>query len=172
MNPWFMVSSSKFGKGAVAAIDIPKGTRIVQYKGKKVSSSLAQKISDKHRDQVTAIGTGTLWLFTLNSKYDIDGSRQGNAAQYFNHSCEPNCEAVNYDDDEIWIESIQDIKAGEELSYDYGFNEPDERFPCFCGCATCRGWIVDEEYVFSSGEKEQLQQDYKEWLQEVGFVKK
>ena len=103
MNEWIMITRSRYGKGAVAAKDIPKGTQIIQYKGKKVSSKLAEKISDKHRDQVTAIGTGTLWLFTLNKDYDVDGSRQGNDAQYLNHSCEPNCEAINYDDEEILL---------------------------------------------------------------------
>lgn len=164
MNPWFIIKSGKLGKSAVAAIDIPKGTRIVQYKGKLVTNSLAEKISQKHRDEITPIGTGTLWLFTLNNNYDVDGSRQGNDAQYLNHSCEPNCESVNYDDEEIWIESIRDIKAGEELSYDYGFSEPDERFPCFCGSKNCREWIVDPEYKFAPGEKEKLRKEYEEWL--------
>ncbi|MCA9478388.1 MAG: SET domain-containing protein-lysine N-methyltransferase [Nanoarchaeota archaeon] len=171
MNPWIIITSSKFGKGAIAAVDIPKGTKIIQYKGKLVSKELGEKLSDKHRDQITPIGTGTLWLFTLNDNYDIDGSRQANEARYINHSCEPNCEAINYDDEEIWIESIKDIKKGEELNYDYGFDEPDERFPCFCGSKNCRGWIVSSEYEFKKGEKERLQKEYEEWLAEEGFTK-
>jgi SET domain-containing protein len=169
MNQWFIIEKSSLGKNAVAAVDIPKETQIVQYKGKLTSNKLAEKISQKHRDLITPIGTGTLWLFTLNSQYDVDGSRQGNQSIYFNHSCEPNCESVNYDDEEIWIESTQDIKKGESLTYDYGFNEPDERFPCFCGSKQCRGWIVDSEYVFSPGEKEELQREYEEWLEENNF---
>lgn len=172
MNPWFKITTSKFGKGAVATIPIPKETRIVQYKGKKVSNKLAETISDKHRDKITPIGTGTLWMFTLNKYYDIDGSRQGNDSQYFNHSCDPNCESINYDDEEIWIESMRDIKAGEELTYDYGFEEPDERFPCFCGCKNCREWIVKDTYIFKPGEKEQLKKDYEVWLAEKKYEKR
>lgn len=172
MNHWFMVKGGKLGKSAVAAVDIPKGTRIIQYKGKLVSNELAEKISQKHRDMITPIGTGTLWLFTLNDEYDVDGSRQGNDAQYINHSCEPNCEAINYDDEEIWIEAMRDIKAGEELSYDYGFEEPDERFPCLCGSKNCRGWIVVEGYKFKPGEKEKLKKEYEEWLEEKGYERK
>lgn len=170
MNPWFMVKSSKFGKGAVAAVDIPKGTQIIKYKGKLVSKELGEKLSDKHRDIITPIGTGTLWLFTLDPNHDIDGSRQANEAKYINHSCEPNCEAINYDDEEIWIESIRDIKAGEELNYDYGFNEPDERFPCFCGSKNCREWIVEPEYKFKPSEKQDLKQEYELWLAEKKFL--
>ena len=171
MNPWFMITTSKFGKGAIAAVDIPKGTQIIKYTGKHVSHQLGEKLSYKHRDIITPIGTGTLWLFTLNSTTDVDGSRQANGAKYINHSCKPNCEAINYDDEEIWIESICDIKKGEELNYDYGFSEPDERFPCFCGNNKCRKWIVVEEYEFEIGEKEKLQKEYEEWLEEENFVK-
>ncbi len=103
-----------------------------------------------------------MWIFTLNDVYDIDGSKQGNEARFINHSCEPNCEAVNYDDEEIWIEAVRDIEPGEELTYNYGFEEPDEYFPCFCGSKNCRGWIVSEDYVFKPGEKEELERLHKE----------
>lgn len=169
MNPWIIITTSKFGKGAISASDIPKGTQIIKYKGKLISNKLGEKISDKHRNIITPIGTGTLWLFTLNSKYDIDGSRQANEAKYINHSCNPNCEAVNYDDEEIWIESSRDIKAGEELNYDYGFDEPDERFPCFCGEENCREWIIEAEYEFKPEEKDKLRKKYQDWLNEKGF---
>ena len=40
---------------------------------------------------------------------------------YMNHSCDGNCEAINFDG-EIWIVAIQDIKKGDELVYDYGYD--------------------------------------------------
>ncbi|MBN1175483.1 SET domain-containing protein-lysine N-methyltransferase [Candidatus Woesearchaeota archaeon] len=147
-------------KGAFAIRDIPKGTQIVQYRGKLISKELSEKISSNHRDR------GELWIFTLNDKYDIDGSRQGNESRYVNHSCDPNCEAINYDDDEVWIETIRDIKKGEELTYDYGFDEPDEAFPCLCGSPKCRKWIVVKDYKFKPGEHEELLQKQKEFLEE------
>ena len=33
----------------------------------------------------------------------------------------------------------RDVAAGEELSYDYKFELEDEKIPCDCGAATCRG---------------------------------
>lgn len=151
-------------RGAFATRDIPKGTQIVEYKGKLISKELSEKISSKHRDN------GELWVFTLNDKYDIDGSRQGNESRYMNHSCEPNCEATNYDDEEVWIESTRDIKKGEELTYNYGFSEPDEAFPCLCGSKNCRKWIVVEDYVFKKGEHEDLLVKQKEFLDENSGV--
>jgi serine acetyltransferase len=52
MNQWFIIEKSSLGKNAVAAVDIPKETQIVQYKGKLTSNKLAEKISQKHRDLV------------------------------------------------------------------------------------------------------------------------
>ncbi len=163
MNDWFIVRESKMlpgVKGAFALRDIPKGTQIIQYKGKIISKQISDTRADNHRKK------GELWIFTLSDKYDIDASRQGNDARFINHSCAPNCEAVNYDDEEIWIEAIQHIKKGEELTYDYGFTEPDEAYPCLCGAPNCREWIVSAEYIFKKGEKEELKRKQQELLKE------
>ena len=37
---------------------------------------------------------GHTFLFTLNDDYVIDANEDGNIARWINHSCEPNCEAV------------------------------------------------------------------------------
>ncbi|MGM5480654.1 MAG: SET domain-containing protein [Nanobdellota archaeon] len=161
MNEWFIVKDSGIaGKGAFAIQDIPKGTSIVEYKGKILSKDKAEERAQYHRKH------GELWIFTLNEDCDVDGSRQNNEARFVNHSCKPNCEAVNYDEEEIWIEAIRDIKEGEELTYNYGFEEPDEVFPCKCGHENCQGWIVEASYEFSNGEKEELEQKRQEWLEE------
>jgi len=157
MNDWFIVKTTeKKGRGCFAIRDIPKGTQIIQYKGRRISKQVAEKREQKHRTK------GELWIFSLNDSEDIDASRGGNEARFINHACFPNCEAINYDDEEIWIESIQDIKKGEELSYDYGFQEPDEDFPCYCGHENCRKWIVKPEYIFSENEHEELLRKRKE----------
>lgn len=167
MNEWFIVKETeKKGRGCYAAKDIPKGTQIIEYKGKIISKAVSEKIEVKHKAK------GELWIFTLNDAYDIDASRQGNEARFINHSCETNCEAVNYDDEEVWIEATRDIKKGDELSYNYGFDEPDAYFPCFCGSKNCRGWIVSEDYEFSEGEKEELQQEHDELLDDPSLNKK
>ena len=68
--------------------------------------------------------------------------------RWINHSCDPNCE-VQTDIDKRgngWakIVAVRDIKAGEELHYDYAFPaELAEK--CNCGADACRGWIVDPD---------------------------
>ena len=62
------------------------------------------------------------------------------------HGCAPNCEA-ELDEGRIWIVALRDIAAGEELSFNYGYDLTDYRdFPCRCGTSACVGFIVAEEF--------------------------
>jgi len=39
--------------------------------------------------------------------------------------------------------AIRDLKAGEELTFDYGYDLIDyRRYPCHCGAPNCRGYII------------------------------
>ena len=71
---------------------------------------------------------------------------ESNPARFLNHSCAPNCEA-ELDDGRIWIVAKRDIKAGEELTFNYGYDLEDYRdHPCRCGVPECAGHIVVEEF--------------------------
>jgi len=53
----------------------------------------------------------------------------------FNHSCNPNCGFTNT----FTLIAIKDIQPGEELCFDYAFNENViEPFECNCGSKNCR----------------------------------
>jgi SET domain-containing protein len=82
----------------------------------------------------------------------IDGRIDGNSAKWINHSCAPNCESDADSDpsgERIYIRALRNIKAGEELNYDYGLTI-DERytaklkkeFACYCGSKNCRGTML------------------------------
>ncbi len=61
----------------------------------------------------------------------------------FNHSCEPNCGFKN----SIELVAIRDIKAGEELVFDYAFCESlMESFECSCGSKNCRKIIKPTDW--------------------------
>ncbi len=77
---------------------------------------------------------------------DLDGNVEWNPARLLNHSCVPNCEA-DCDGKSIWIVALRDLAAGEELTFNYGYELADYRdSPCLCGTTTCVGYIVAEEY--------------------------
>ncbi|MGL1245549.1 SET domain-containing protein, partial [Vibrio parahaemolyticus] len=59
------------------------------------------------------------YLFEVNKNKTIDGSDRANIARYVNHACKPNCEA-EITKGRVFYFSKRAIKAGEELSVDYG----------------------------------------------------
>ena len=91
-------------------------------------------------------GVAAVYIFTLNSKQDLDGSSPKNTARLLNHSCDPNCEALQHRG-RIWLCALRDIKEGEELTFNYGFDlENWDEHVCRCGTSRCVGFIVGEEY--------------------------
>ncbi len=120
----FRVGRSYAGLGLFAAQDIPKGTRVIEYVGRVVSKEEEYTSRSKY-------------LFEVSKKKTIDGKPKWNLAGYINHSCRPNCE-VETPRGRVFIDAVKNIKAGEELTYDYGKEYFDEHIKPFgCRCAKC-----------------------------------
>ena len=147
-SEWILVKESKIhGKGVYARKDIPKGTKVIEYVGRKVTKEEADNISDRDLEAYAEDrDKGAVYLFELNDDYDLDGNVEWNTARLINHSCSPNCETEG-DDEHVWIVTIRDIKEGEEITYNYGYDidEYDEH-PCYCGSEKCVGYILDEKH--------------------------
>jgi SET domain-containing protein len=143
-NPYLETRTSAIqGTGAFAIRNIRKGTRLIEYLGERISWRTADKRYDDDK-----MGRHHTFLFTVDDKVVIDGARKGNDARFLNHSCDGNCEAIT-DRKRIFIEARRNIKAGDELLYDYAYErtddhtEEDERFyACRCGSPKCRGSIL------------------------------
>lgn len=139
----FVVRSSGIhGKGVFAATPIPAGTRLIEYKGERLTEAQVDKRYANDDDPHT-------FLFALDHGMVIDASIGGNNSRWINHSCAPNCEAVD-DDDRIYIETLRAIRPGEELSYNYRIEleephtlEMQRRYRCRCGAPRCRGTILN-----------------------------
>ena len=136
-------NSRVHGRGVFASQDIPKGTKIIEYVGLKVTKKQAEDIAEKQLHKAKGKKKiGHVYLFELNSKYDIDGNVSYNPARFINHSCEPNCYTENILG-HIWIISKKHIKKGDELTYDYGYDlDAAKDHPCLCGAPSCPGFIV------------------------------
>ena len=135
----YNVKKSKIdNKGLYANRDIKKGKKIIEYRGKVITRREAEENPKYDNDKA-------IYLFNLNSRYDLDGDFKFNTARLINHSCEPNCE-VEGKGLKLWIFALRDIKNNEELSYDYGFgfDEDYKQFPCKCRSKSCCGYIVRE----------------------------
>lgn len=124
------------GQGLFAAQDIAQGTRILPYIGEKITKD----------ESARRLAQGNVYIFTFNERYDIDGKTLKNLARYINHSCDPNCE-VELTSRTIWIVALRDIQAGEELTYNYGYEIKDyQEHPCACRAKNCCGYILAQEY--------------------------
>jgi len=139
-NPYIKVKHSDIhGNGVFAARKIPEGTRIIEYTGTRISSKEADKRAGLDPDN-----PHHTFFFSLESGKIIDGGDGGGDARWINHSCAPNCEAQE-EGKKVFIHAIQDIKRGEELSYDYGLVIDDKitkslkkDYECRCGAKECR----------------------------------
>jgi SET domain-containing protein len=134
---WLIFKQSTIhGTGGFARRDIPRGTRVIEYVGRRITKAEALVQCEENNE----------YIFSLNDEVDIDGKVEWNPARFINHSCAPNCEA-EVDADHIWIVTCRDISAGEELSFNYGFDlESYKDYPCLCGAKNCLGFMVAEEY--------------------------
>ncbi|QYY35759.1 SET domain-containing protein-lysine N-methyltransferase [Ruficoccus sp. ZRK36] len=143
---WELRKSSIHNQGMFATADIEAGTRVIQYIGEKIPKKESTRRALEWEEKARKKGEGLVYIFDLNKRYDLDGNVPNNPAKYVNHSCDPNCEAVNYDG-EIWIVSMRDIKEGEELGFDYGYDiQHFMDHPCRCGSENCIGYIVAREF--------------------------
>ncbi len=146
-SEWIVVKNSGIhNKGVFAAKDIPKGTKVIEYVGRKVTKKESDEIADRDLDaNKENPDKGAVYLFELNKRYDIDGNVEWNTARLINHSCEPNCE-TDIQDGRIWIIAVREIKKGEEITYDYCYDlDSWEEHPCKCGSENCVGYIVVED---------------------------
>lgn len=124
------------GTGGYARVDIPAGREIIEYVGKKIDKQEALRQCELEN----------AYIFCIDEQYDLDGNVDWNPARLLNHSCSPNAEAQD-DDGRIWIVALCDIKAGDEITFNYNYDLEDyQEHPCRCGAANCVGYILAEEF--------------------------
>ena len=131
------------GRGVFAKRRIRKGQRIIEYIGERIDPEEVDRRYDDH-----SMDRHHTFLFEVDPHTTIDGAVGGNESRFINHSCDPNCEAVD-EEGRIFIFAVKNIQPGVELLYDYQFDldEPltealQKRYPCHCGTRKCRGTIL------------------------------
>ena len=130
------------GKGAFATQRIRKGKRIIEYLGKRMPWDAASEDPDDPHTFLFGLGDDNLV---------INAAIEGNEARWINHSCDPNCEAIE-EKGRVFNYALGDLRPGEELFYDYGLEideprsaEMEKHFQCHCGAKMCRGTLLAAE---------------------------
>jgi SET domain-containing protein len=142
-NPVELRGSGVHGKGVFATRKIVKGTRIIEYTGRRISWKKAKEmrpLDPKNPNRIV--------FFALDDGSVIDPSVGGNDTQWINHSCEPNCETIEKEC-RIYVMASRDLNIGEELFIDYSVEAEGQRtkklerkFRCDCGTPNCRGTML------------------------------
>jgi uncharacterized protein len=131
------------GSGVFALRHIPKGTRIIEYVGERISHKAADERYQDHDEN-----DNHTFLFIVDLRTVIDAAVGGNEARFINHHCDGNCESA-IEKRRVYIEAVRDVARGDELGYDYEIgrekDDPpniDEIYACRCGAAKCRGTML------------------------------
>lgn len=134
--------SGVHGTGVYAKQTIRKGRRIIEYTGRIVPWKEASDQAD---------GPHTFLFGLTNGRDVIDPDVGGNEARWINHSCDPNCEAIE-EGNRVFIYALKPLQPGDELFYDYGLevDQPrtaalEKEYKCFCGAVRCRGTLLGKK---------------------------
>jgi len=144
LPPYVVRHSTIHGNGVFARRRIAAGDRIIEYKGERITWPEAQR-----RAEAKGGPLNHTFFFTLADGRVIDGGARGNDARFINHSCEPNCEALEHPDGSVHIYALMDIARGDELSYNYALIYEGRHtaavkraFACRCGALGCTGIML------------------------------
>ncbi len=123
--------SSIKGRGLFTDASIGHRKKIGEFDGERISVREARR---------RARGAKRISIVEVSEREAIDGSIGGGPFQFINHSCNANLYIrIAYGRVEFY--SKRRIKAGEELTCDYGESHHDGKLPCRCGADNCRRFI-------------------------------
>jgi uncharacterized protein len=114
------------------------GERLLEHYGERATFAAAAHLAADH---IMEVGLNQVFL----PSQDID--------DYVNHSCEPNCRLDFRPTGRVFLVTLRDVTAGEDLTFDYATTTthagtaafPGWRFTCRCGSVFCRGEVAAAE---------------------------
>lgn len=118
------------GRGLFAGCVIPARAKIGELEGEFISIREARR---------RAAGRRIVAIVELQGRA-IDATDSTRGFRFINHSCAPNT-YMRCLPGHAEFYALRRIRAGEELTVDYGNSHHDGQLRCVCGAPACRGWI-------------------------------
>lgn len=115
--------SSLHGRGILTKINIPADHAICIIEGEVIDEAECIRREDEE---------GNVYIFCNGDNY-ID-TFNTEVIKNLNHYCTPNCYVDDRDESSLILVAERDIKAGEELTIDYDYEEIYEH----CNCDVCK----------------------------------
>ncbi|MFN8386095.1 MAG: SET domain-containing protein [Anaerolineales bacterium] len=125
----------KGGCGVFAREPIKKGELLALFGGRIAS-----------RDEIDPnMPHFTQRVLQIEDDYYLITPRPLEPSDCFNHSCEPNAGFTG----QVGVVAMRDIKAGEEVTFDYAMCDGSiyDEFTCQCGSANCRGQVKGTDWT-------------------------
>jgi hypothetical protein len=119
----FVEESDIHGKGIFISTDIPRGKKILSIKGELIDGNECMRREDEEDN---------VYIFWNYEDMYID-TAMTDKIKYINHNCDFNCDIVDEKKNGLKLIAYKDIKAGEELTIDYGYEDIYEE----CSCNLC-----------------------------------
>lgn len=140
---YLTIKNTKRGLGVFCNIDIPANVPVMEYTGELLSGN------NVPHDHPALLQVG----------HDLYLGPSGDASDYFNHSCNPNC-YLHIVGSRAIVFSFCYIKSGTELCFDYSTTATDTldqwKMDCGCNSYNCRKVISGYQYL-----DEQTKEEYK-----------
>jgi SET domain-containing protein len=131
---WEMLRVAKSaiqGKGLFTDRALRGRAKLGEFSGELISVREARK---------RAQGAKRIAIVELSSTKAIDGSKGDGPFQFINHSCDPNV-FIRIAYGRVEFYARRNIRAGEELTCDYGDSHHDGRLACRCQSSNCKRFI-------------------------------
>jgi uncharacterized protein len=124
------------GRGVFALEAIPRGKKIIEYTGERLTP--LQALRRARRNVRLGAARKNVYFAGLSRRWLLDGGVGGTGAELINQSCDPNISARRIRG-RIFYFSRRPIRKGEELTVDYRYPKNSTKKRCKCGARNCRG---------------------------------
>lgn len=139
LHPYIVVRNAKVieGRGLVSTGLIRKGELVSRLEPNQPKTEIAEILTWSKDAQEE-------FLFHSYQCSETQYVSEEGIERFMNHSCDPN---TWWADDDTMI-ARRDIRAGEEITYDYSTTEVaiDFQMECHCGAAICRGVVTNRDF--------------------------
>jgi hypothetical protein len=151
--------SATQGCGICAKADIRKGERLAIFGGKVMLIDDMYQLPREMQSYTMQIEE----RFVLGPAGPVSED-----TDFFNHSCDPNSGFSG----QIFLVAMRDIKAGEEITFDYAMTVSESvgsdmvfSLKCSCGSPLCRGTITEQDWMLP-GLQERYNGYFSPYIQE------
>lgn len=142
------IGDTPVGRGLFVTRDIAAGEEIFRFRGRPMdfADSLA-----KGERECDALQIGPDRYLDLEPPGVL-----------INHSCDPNTGTR----DDVRLVALRDLKAGEEIRFDYSTSMDEDHWEleCRCGSPFCRGVVRDFKYLPKERKLALIRQDIVPWF--------